>query len=174
MTVQRFLWFERKFELGLPLWMLANVVERVRGTPARIEELTKGLAPAVLTRRDGDHWSIQEHAGHLLDLGWLDLARVADFEAGRNALTAADVENRKTHEARHNERNLASLLVEFRRERSEFVRRLEAFDEETAARTSLHPRLQKPMRVVDFAFFVAEHDDHHLAAISELIRKFAD
>jgi mannitol/fructose-specific phosphotransferase system IIA component (Ntr-type) len=28
------------------------------------------------------------------------------------------------------------------------------------------------MRVVDLAFFVAEHDDHHLAAISELIRKF--
>lgn len=173
MTVQRFLWFERKFELGLPVWMLANVVERLRGTPARIEELTKGVAADVLTRRDGDHWSIQEHVGHLLDLGWLDMARVADFEAGRDALTAADVENRKTHGARHNERDFASLLADFRRDRAEFVRRLEAFDEETASRTSLHPRLQKPMRVVDFAFFVAEHDDHHLAAISELISKFA-
>jgi len=26
------------------------------------------------------------------------------------------------------------------------------------------------MKVVDLAFFVAEHDDHHLAAITELIR----
>jgi hypothetical protein len=28
------------------------------------------------------------------------------------------------------------------------------------------------MRVLDLAFFIAEHDDHHLARISELIRAF--
>jgi hypothetical protein len=26
------------------------------------------------------------------------------------------------------------------------------------------------MRVVDMAFFVAEHDDHHLARMTELVR----
>jgi hypothetical protein len=36
----------------------------------------------------------------------------------------------------------------------------------------LHPRLNQPMRVVDLLFFVAEHDDYHLARISELIREF--
>jgi uncharacterized damage-inducible protein DinB len=165
-------WFEREFALGLPQWMLANVIERLRGTPARVEDLTRGLSRGVLTRRDGDRWSIQEHAGHLLDLGRLDAARVEDFAAGRGALTAADLSNRRTHEARHNERDFTELLSEFRRERGEFVRRLEAFDEETASRAAIHPRINKPMRVVDFAFFVAEHDDHHLAAISELIRGF--
>jgi hypothetical protein len=30
------------------------------------------------------------------------------------------------------------------------------------------------MRVIDLAFFIAEHDDHHLARISELIRLFAN
>jgi hypothetical protein len=173
MTVNRFIWFERKFELGLPVWMFPNVVERLRGTPARVEALTNSLSSETLTRRDGDRWSIQEHVGHLLDLGSLDLSRVADYEAGRETLTAADVENRKTHEARHNARNFPDLLAEFRTERGEFVRRLDAFDDEFVERTALHPRLQKPMRVVDFAFFVAEHDDHHLAAISGLIRKFA-
>jgi uncharacterized damage-inducible protein DinB len=167
------IWFERKFDLGLPVWMLPNVIERLRGTPARVEELTRDLAPDLLARRDGVHWSIQEHVGHLLDLGWLDMARVEDFTEGREVLTAADLENRKTHEARHNEREFAELLSQFRRERTEFVRRLEAFDDETAGRTALHPRIKQPMRVVDFAFFVAEHDDHHVAAISELIRKFA-
>ncbi|MDQ3907686.1 MAG: DinB family protein [Acidobacteriota bacterium] len=166
-------WFEREFALGLPQWMLPNVIERLRGTPARLEELTRGLPPEVLTRRDGDRWSINEHAGHLLDLGWLDAARVEDYRAGRDALTPADLQNRKTHEARHNERAFADILADFRRGRGEFVRNLEAFDDETASRSALHPRLNKPMRVVDFAFFVAEHDDHHLAAISELIRKFA-
>jgi hypothetical protein len=36
------------------------------------------------------------------------------------------------------------------------------------ARTSLHPRLQQPMSVVDLCFFVAEHDDNHLRTIEEL------
>lgn len=37
------------------------------------------------------------------------------------------------------------------------------------ARAMLHPRLKQPMRLVDHLYFVAEHDDHHLACIWELI-----
>jgi hypothetical protein len=37
-------------------------------------------------------------------------------------------------------------------------------------RTLLHPRLKMPMRLVDHLFFVAEHDDHHLAIIGGVIR----
>jgi uncharacterized damage-inducible protein DinB len=173
MTVSRRAWVEREFTLGLPSWMFPNVIERLRGTPARVAEMTRALAPEVLARRDGEHWSIQEHVGHLYDLGWLDLARVEDFEAGREVLTAADMTNRKTHEAQHNSTAFSSVFEAFRKERADFVRRLEAFDEEMVARTSLHPRIKQPMRPADFAYFVAEHDDHHLAAISELIRKFA-
>jgi hypothetical protein len=171
--VSRMSWFERKFDLGLPVWTLPNVIERLRGTPARVGELTRSLAPGVLARRDGERWSIQEHVGHLLDLGWLDLARVEDFTAGREVLTAADMSNRKTHEAQHNSRTFADVLAAFRTERAHFVRLLEAFDEEMVARTALHPRIKQPMHPTDFAYFVAEHDDHHLAAISELIRRFA-
>jgi hypothetical protein len=54
----------------------------------------------------------------------------------------------------------------------EFVERMESFDEEFIARSAIHPRLQIPMRVIDLAFFKAEHDDHHIARISELIRLF--
>ena len=165
-------WFEREFALGLPGWMLPNVVERLRGTPARAESLLRGVPDALLTRRDGERWSMQEHVGHLLDLGWLDLARLEDFRAGREALTAADLQNRRTHEADHNARPFGDLLAEFRSERHELVRRLEEFDEATAARRALHPRLNKPMGVVDWLYFVAEHDDHHLASVRALMRKF--
>jgi hypothetical protein len=41
--------------------------------------------------------------------------------------------------------------------------------DEQIVRTAVHPRLQMPMRLVDWAYFVAEHDDHHLARIRELI-----
>jgi uncharacterized damage-inducible protein DinB len=173
MTVSRIAWVEREFTLGLPSWTFPNIIERLRGTPARVSEMTRSLAPGVLTQRDGERWSIQEHVGHLFDLGWLDLARVEDFKAGREVLTAADMTNRKTHEAQHNSTAFSTVFAAFRTERADFVRRLEAFDEGMLTRAALHPRIKQPMRPADFAYFVAEHDDHHLAAISELIRKFA-
>ena len=169
---ERRAWFERQFSFDLPVWMYGKVVERLRGTPARLEDRLLKLPREVLTRREGDDWSIQEQAGHLLDLGALDLGRLDDYAAALERLRPADLGNRKTHEANHNARGCEELLAEFRAERARFVRLLEEFDEETAARSALHPRLDKQMRVVDFAFFVAEHDDHHLAAISRLIKQF--
>jgi uncharacterized damage-inducible protein DinB len=164
-------WFERKFSFDLPVWMYPNVIERLRGTPARLEDRLGSLPVSVLTHRDGASWSIQEHAGHLLDLGALDLARMDDYAQGRKSLRPADLKNRKTYEADHNARMLAEILRSFREERARFVRRLEELDEEFVQRRALHPRLNTEMRVLDFAWFIAEHDDHHLARITELIRE---
>ena len=50
------------------------------------------------------------------------------------------------------------------------VLHLESLDHEHFARSALPPRLNVPMRLVDSMLFVAEHDDHHLAAITELAR----
>jgi len=166
----RTVWFERKFTLDLPLPMYPNVLERVRGTPARLEDRLLKLPREALTRREGDGWSIQEQAGHLLDLGALDLGRLDDYAAGLELLRPADLGNRKTHEADHNADSIERILASFRAERGEFVRRLEGFDMEFVARTALHPRLQVPMRVIDLVYFIAEHDDHHLARISALLR----
>jgi hypothetical protein len=42
--------------------------------------------------------------------------------------------------------------------------------DEQLERAALHPRLKTPMRIVDLAYFVAEHDDHHLARVRELMQ----
>jgi len=168
--IDRTEWIKRQFAFELPLGMYGNVVERVRGTPARLEDLARGLSVDALTRRDGDKWSIQEQAGHLLDTEELGLQRLDDYEAGRDTLIAADMTNRKTHEANHNADSIESILARFRRERMEFVRRLDAYDEAIVQRQALHPRLNQRIRVIDLVFFIAEHDDHHLARISELKR----
>lgn len=170
--VERTEWIQRQFSFGLPLGMYPNVLERVRGTPARLEDLTRGLSPEMLTRRDGDKWSIQEQVGHLLDLEGLGMDRLDDFEAGGEVLTAADMTNQKTHEANHNTNTIENILAAFRRERMEFVRRLDSYDEALVQRMALHPRLKVKIRVLDLVFFIAEHDDHHLARISELKRLF--
>ena len=171
--VERILWFDRTFSFDLlPVWMYPNVVERVRGTPARLEDLTRSLPQETLTRRDNDKWSIQEQAGHLLDLEPLGMNRLDDYEAELEKLHAADMENRKTHAANHNTNTIENILAAFRAERMEFVRRLDEYDETFVQRVALHPRLKMNIRVLDLAFFIAEHDDHHLARISELKRLF--
>ena len=171
--VDRLQWIKRQFSFELPLGMYGNVVERVRGTPARLEDLTRGLSAEILRRRDGDKWSIQEQAGHLLDLEELGMKRLDDFEAGRESLTAADMSNQKTDEANHNTNSIERILSAFRNERMAFVARLDSYDEAFVARTALHPRLNQKIRVIDLVFFIAEHDDHHLARVSELKRQFA-
>ena len=55
--------------------------------------------------------------------------------------------------------------------RTSFLERLDALDGSDFARSALHPRLNKPMRLYDMLYFHAEHDDYHLATITERLAK---
>ena len=162
-------WFERKFEFSFPIELLPNVLSRLRGTPPRLEETLRGQSHGVLTRKPGEKWSAQEHAGHLLSLEPLWLARVNDYLNSSGQLTVADLQNRKTDEANYNARPLETILSGFRAERAKLLQRVEELDASVSARAIPHPRLKTPMRLVDHLYFVAEHDDHHLARIWELV-----
>ena len=166
---QAVIWFERKFEFSFPVELLPHVCARLRGTPARLEETLRGRSQESLIRKLEKKWSAQEHAGHLLDLEPLWLARVDDYVVASGQLTAADLTNRKTDEANHNARSLEQILTEFRAARERLLQRVGELDESLFIRTIPHPRLKTPMRLVDHLYFVAEHDDHHLARIWELI-----
>ena len=168
---KRRVWFERRFELGFPIEAFPDVVERVRGTPVRLEERVRGVDTTELTHRSGGAWSIQEHVGHLLDLEELWSGRLDELMAGDKQLRAADVQNRKTYEANHNDSSIAELLAQFRATRMGITERLEALTGDELRKVALHPRLEQPMTVVDLFFFVAEHDDHHLARITEIVRQ---
>lgn len=164
-------WFERRFRFDhLADTDFPFLVERLRGTPARIEDKTRGLPRELVARRAGGAWSILEHVGHLIDLDALHDARLDDYLAAASVLRAADPENRKTHGARHDLRPLAELTLALRRERERLVSRLEAWDPDRLSVVAFHPRLQQPMRLVDMLYFVAEHDDHHLAHVTDLVR----
>ena len=169
---QHLTWTDRKFDFYFPAALYPEMIERLRGTPARLEDRVKLISPEVLTKRDGNRWSIQENAGHLLDLESLVSRRLDEYLAGAAALHAADMSNRKTHEADHNQASIGELLNSFREQRMNLVDRLDQLDSETFSRVAHHPRLNKPMRLVDMLFFQAEHDDYHLARISELIGLF--
>lgn len=160
-------WLDRRFNYVPPAGEYPVIVERLRGTPSRVAERVRFVPATVLTRRSGEGWTMQEQIGHLLDIEALWSLRVDDFLRGAKELSAADLTNRKTNEAGHNERSIHALVAEFSVLRGRLVARLdEAANPEI---TSIHPRLKRPMRLVDFCFFMAEHDDHHLAIVTRLL-----
>lgn len=166
--MQRIKWTDRRFTFDFPAGIYPEMIERVRGTPARLEDLLAGLSPEIMTAQADGRWSMQENAGHLLDLESLVMQRIDEYLAGNTALHAADMSNRKTFDAHHNDIAIDTILNAFRAVRLATVARLETLEPEMFARSALHPRLNVQMRLVDMLFFQAEHDDYHLARISEL------
>jgi hypothetical protein len=168
----RIKWIERSFSFNYPVELYPEIIERVRGAAARLDEYLKSAPAEILARRHDGSWSIQENAGHLFDLDALTLNRIEQYVAGVEVLHAADITNRATSEANYNNVSAASIARSFRGRRLEVVNRLESLDPEMFARSAIHPRLKIPMRLVDFVFFEAEHDDYHFTRINELLKLF--
>jgi hypothetical protein len=156
-------WVGRSFHFALEVGAFPMVLERLRGTHARAVELVSNVAEATLAERYEGAWSVKEHMGHLADLDELDQKRLDEFLARVPSLSAADLSNRKTEAAEHAKRPIWILLDQLREDRAKLVDRLEALGPEEVELAALHPRLGVSLRVIDWAQFVAEHDDHHLA-----------
>ena len=161
-------WVEKKFEFDLAQDEFASILNRLRETPEKIERLLYSISPEILKRKIDDKWSIQDHIGHIIDLEELHEGRIDDFINKAEELRAADMTNKKTHESSHNQKEILDLLQELRITRQKFINRLEELDDNVLSYVSIHPRLNQPMRPIDMAQFVAEHDDHHINSIIEL------
>ena len=118
-------WFERNFTFDFPLSLFPNILERLRGSPARMEERVHALSAARLTARHKDAWSIQENVGHICDLEPLWIRRAEQLLEAQSELAIADLTNRGTFEANDNATALDDLLERFRSLRFRFVSILE-------------------------------------------------
>ena len=131
----------------------------------------RDITEEKLTDQPDGKWSIMEHTGHLSILEPVWRIRVHDILESKPVLTPADLTNQATTEAGFNNDTPSSLLDRFTEERKITLSLLESIDVWDSSKTSLHPRLQQPMRIIDMVYFVAEHDDHHIAAMSNLLRR---
>jgi len=166
-------WTSRNWTFDAAVGTFPALLERLRGTPARAADLVAGASDALLSGRPDNTWSVKQHIGHLDDLHELDERRITEFVAGAATLSAADMTNRRTHAADHNTVPADVLVIRFRTRRAALVERMDALTEEQVGATAIHPRLGRPMRLIDWACFVAEHDDHHLAAARRAMRLLA-
>lgn len=163
-------WTDRVFRFDLPPGRMPVLLDRLRGIPARVEEKVRGVADGALSARTASGaWSVKDNIGHLIDLEELHLERLDQLERGDAVLRAADMENKATWSAGHNGAPVERLLAGLRESRARLIARLEAWDPAKLEASALHPRLKMPMRVVDVAYFTAEHDDYHLARMHELL-----
>jgi uncharacterized damage-inducible protein DinB len=161
-------WFDRNFDFSGSQNIFPEIIERLAGTPARLEEKLAAIPPSDLTVAVNGGWSIKEQVGHLTDLEPLWQGRLDDILSGQALLRPTDLQNAKTTLANHNATPTDQLLKDFRKIRNQTVLLIRDLPVEKIYAAAMHPRLQTPMRTMDLFLFVAEHDDHHLARITEL------
>jgi hypothetical protein len=163
-------WAERKFDFGFRKEYLPFLLERIKATAPRMEEMVKGFTEQELARQVNGQWSAKQHIGHLIDLEELHQARVEQFKEGLSELRAADMTNKKTYDADHNTRKTADLIAELRNVREHFIHSITSVEETQLDRKALHPRLKAQITLTDLVYFVGEHDNHHLTIMAGLLR----
>lgn len=161
-------WFNREFRFESTQNIFPSIIERLLGTPIRLEEKMKSIPTELLTARMDNTWTIKENIGHLADLEPLWQGRLEDILNRKEELRPTDLQNTMTTQANHNDKPLKDLLSSFKLARTGTLFRLANLTEEQVFMSSLHPRLGTSMRTIDLFLFVADHDDHHLARITEL------
>lgn len=167
--IEQVAWLDREFTFDQPTGIFPILLERLRGTPGRAKGLVVDVSEDMLATRPVNKWSAKEHLGHLIDLEPLDEQRLREFLSRTEVLSAADIENRATENADHRRVPIGKIIARLTSGRERLINRLEALTEKEVAIIAIHPRLQKPMRLLDWVYFLAEHDDHHLALARAVI-----
>lgn len=164
--MERLAWFERKFVFGLPSSMLPFYLERLEGTIARLEEKVKGLSEEVLSGKPGGKWSAKQNIGHLAEVDEIANKRIDEMIQGISPMSPAVFEPRD-----YNVQPVREVLKFFRENRMQNLAKYKSLHEVDLLKSSLHPRLKVQMTPVDLAWFDAEHDDHHLVTISNILKR---
>lgn len=158
-------WFEREFKFGLPAGMLPFYIERMKGTIARLESKVIGVPEEILSHQLDGKWSVKQNIGHLAEVDEIAIKRIDEMVAGVPIMSPAVFEPRRDY----NKQSVHEVVAFFLKNRTKNIDRYETLSEDNIGKSSLHPRLKVMMTPVDLAWFDAEHDDHHLVRMNEII-----
>ena len=159
-------WFERDLIFGKPKALLPYFLERLEGALPRIEYKLKDIPESILSMQPMGKWSIKQNIGHLAEVDEISNKRIDEMLAGISPLSPAVFEPRGDYNIMPIQ-EVVQFLSSIRKANLEKYKSLAAADLEKA---SLHPRLKIMMTPVDLAWFDAEHDDHHLVKINNILK----
>jgi uncharacterized damage-inducible protein DinB len=165
-TMKKLEWFERQFTFGLPEGMLPFYLERLGGTLARIEQKVSGIPEPVLSDKLDGKWSVKENIAHLAEVDEIALKRIDEMKQGISPMSPAVIQPGRDYNAQP----IAEVLRFFKTNRDKNLQKYRGLTAEDLKRSSLHPRLKVQMTAVDLAWFDAEHDDHHLVRVNEILK----
>jgi hypothetical protein len=159
-------WFERNLRFGYSAEMLPFFLERLSGTIFRLEAKIKGVSDEVLSQRINDKWSIKQSIGHLAEVDSIANNRIDEMISDVEVMSPAVFEPQD-----YNPWPIEKVLGLFRTNRNLNLKKYQSLSEAELKKSSLHPRLKVLMTPIDLAWFDAEHDDHHLVRINEILKK---
>jgi hypothetical protein len=165
--MNRLPWFERMFDFPKQKEMLPFYLERLEGTIPRIEHKTKNLDDKILSTKYNDKWSIKQNIGHLAEVDQVNNRRVDEILSGITVLSPAVFEPMD-----YNPWPIEKVIEYFREHRLSNISKYRNLSSIHLSKSSVHPRLKVIMTPVDLAYFDAEHDDHHLLKISDILYTF--
>jgi N-acetylglutamate synthase-like GNAT family acetyltransferase/uncharacterized damage-inducible protein DinB len=162
-------WFERKFDFNLSKADFEILLDRLDKNAERLRKITVGTPEQILNFKPSGKWSIKEHIGHLSILESIWQKRFLEIKEQKPEMSSADLNNTATNESLLNQYTLETLIVEFQCKRQKTIQLLKNFKATDFKNSLLHPRLKQPMRIIDLMYFVAEHDDHHIYHLSNIL-----
>jgi GNAT superfamily N-acetyltransferase len=165
--VQQLEWFQRKFHFGAPAGMLPFFLERLAGTLPRLQAKVKNVPDEILSEKANDKWSVKQNIGHLAEVDEISRIRISEMIGNVSPMSPAVFEPKNDYNAM----TIADILSLFERNREANLFAFRNLSSSELGRSSIHPRLKVPMNPTDLAFFDAEHDDHHLVRINEILHR---
>lgn len=162
-------WFDRTFDFTPTMEDFPHLLQRLQSSPIVLSEEVKFQPEIKLNYKPDGKWSVKEHIGHLWILEALWQKRFTEIKEQQPQMSPADLSNSATDKAYFNQYPLHGLLIDFKQRRNETLELLHSMRRSDFEYSLLHPRLKQPMRLPDLMYFVAEHDDHHLNAIKNLL-----
>lgn len=158
-------WFERDLKFGKPIELLPYFLERLEGSIYRVEQKVKNIDDAFLSKRFAGKWSIKENIGHLAEIDEIGNKRLDEMIQGVSVLSPAVFEPQD-----YNPWPIEKVVEFFKKTRLSNLKKYERISTSDLLKSSLHPRLKVQMTPVDLAWFDAEHDDHHLMKITNILK----
>jgi hypothetical protein len=162
-------WFQRTFSFGLQEGVLPFCIERLEGTLPRIERKVHQVSDEILSNKFNGKWSIKENIAHLAEVDEIALKRIDEMVHGISPMSPAVIQPGRDY----NGWTINEVINFFSSTREKNLYKYSMLTSAQLKKASLHPRLKVLMTPVDLAWFDAEHDDHHLVRISEIISEYS-